>query len=53
MRVGVAGAPAEKGRRVDDQVEVPPQLNEPAAEESVESEPIEGGEGNDTPIPDR
>ncbi len=53
VRVGAVGAPADKGRRAEDQVEAPPQLNEPAAEESVESEPSEGKAAHDTPIPDR
>jgi type II secretory pathway predicted ATPase ExeA len=69
VRVGRAGAPANKGRRAEDRGEVPPQVAEPAAEEfieptaadsvepavedSVEPEPFESEEATDRPTPDR
>jgi len=52
VRVGVDGGVADKGRRADDRVEVPPQVSEPAAEDSVEPEPIERAEVDDQPISD-
>lgn len=68
VRVGLAGAPADQGRRVEDRVEASPELSEPAAQEfleadaeqlaepaaadSVETEPIEREEFDDQPISD-
>jgi hypothetical protein len=61
VRVGAAGEPADKGRRAEDRVEVPPQVSEATAEEFVEpargefleTEPVEREEADDQPISDR
>jgi len=68
VRVGLGGAPADQGRRAEDRVEASPELGEPAAQEfleadaeqlaepaaadSVETEPIEREELDDQPISD-
>jgi hypothetical protein len=60
VRVGLGGAPADQGRRAEDRAEAPPQLSEsaaqewvePAAEDSVETEPIEREEVDGQPVSD-
>jgi hypothetical protein len=52
VRVGLGGAPEQKGRRVEDHVEVAPQPDEPAAEEFEESVPIEDEEVEEEEIPE-
>jgi hypothetical protein len=44
VRVGSGGAPADQGRRAGEQVEVPPELSEPAAEQLVEPAAEESAE---------
>jgi len=52
VRVGLGGAPEEKGRRAEDRAEVAPQPDEPAAEEFEESAPIEDEEVEEEEIPE-
>ncbi|MBW2577602.1 MAG: AAA family ATPase [Deltaproteobacteria bacterium] len=52
VRVGLGGAPEQKGRRAEDRVEAAPQPGEPTAEEFDESAPIEDEEVEEEVIPD-
>jgi len=53
VRVGLGGAPEQKGRRTEDRVEEAPKPSEPTAEEFEESAPIEDEEVEEDEIPGR